>query len=106
MLILPSTREGFGIVLVEAFACNIPCIAYSSDGVVEVIDDGLNGFLVRQRDIKTLAKKIKIMLKDKKKAESFAQHGRDKTEKHFDWDKIAAEIERFYLTLTNQTKSK
>jgi glycosyltransferase involved in cell wall biosynthesis len=46
LLVLPSTREGFGIVLIEAFASNIPCVAYSSDGVVDVIDDGINGYLV------------------------------------------------------------
>jgi glycosyltransferase involved in cell wall biosynthesis len=99
LFVLPSTREGFGIVLVEAFACRIPAIAYRSDGVVEVIDDSLNGFLVRQRDVKTLAKKIKLLLINKKQANSFAKNGREKTEKLFNWDKIADELERFYLNL-------
>jgi len=99
LFVLPSTREGFGIVLVEAFASRIPCIAYSSDGVVEVIDDGINGFLVKQRDIKGLAEKIRVLLKDKKKATLFARRGREKTERLFDWDKISEEIERFYLAL-------
>ena len=99
LLVLPSTREGFGIVLVEAFASSIPVIAYRTDGVVEVIDDGLNGFLVRQRDVKTLAKKIKLLLSDKKKASSFAENGREKTERMFGWDKIAAELEKFYFSI-------
>ena len=99
LLVLPSTREGFGIVLVEALASNLPVIAYRTDGVTEVIDDGLNGFLVRQRDIKTLARKIKLLLSDRKKAEAFAKNGREKTEKLFDWNKIARELERFYLSL-------
>lgn len=46
VLVLPSTREGFGMVLAEAGACGVPAVAYRSGGVVEVIDDGENGFLV------------------------------------------------------------
>ncbi len=99
ILILPSTREGFGMVLVEAFACNVPCIAYYSDGVVDVIDNNKNGFLVKQRNIESLAEKIQFLLKDQKKAAKFAKHGRKKTEQNFDWDIITNKIENFYNSI-------
>lgn len=100
LLVLPSTREGFGIVLVEAFASNVPCVAYRSDGVVEVIDEEENGFLVKQRDIRELARRIKQLLTNKKLADSFAKKGRAKTEASFDWNKIASKLEKFYLSFS------
>ncbi len=104
LLVLPSTREGFGIVLVEAFACRIPCIAYRSDGVVEVIDDSENGYLIGQRDVKTLASKIRLLLKDRKKLAAFASSGREKTERLFDWDIISGQLENYYIALLGPDK--
>ncbi len=99
---LPSTREGFGIVLVEAFACSVPCVAYYSDGVMDVIEDGKNGFLVEQRNVGALAEKIGYLLKNKKEAAEFGKNGRKKTEKQFTWDKAADELERMYLSLASK----
>jgi glycosyltransferase involved in cell wall biosynthesis len=99
LFVLPSTREGFGMVLVEAYACGIPCIAYVSDGVVEVIENGYNGYLVNQRDIQGLAKRIVQLLRDKKKARAFAQRGRRKVEERFSWDMAADRMEEVYNRL-------
>lgn len=98
LLVLPSTREGFGMVLVEANACYKPVIAYKSGGVIEVIDDNLNGFLVEERDIHKLSEKIKYVLKNKDIAEKMGKYGRKKVEKMFVWDKIVEEIEKVYKT--------
>lgn len=99
LLVLPSTREGFGIVLAEAFACHVPCIAYYSDGVVEVIANDVNGYLIKQRDIKELANKIEFLLKNKKKAKQFVKKGRKKTEDYFEWNAITTKIEKLYYML-------
>ena len=99
LLVLPSTREGFGIVLAEAFACKVPCVAYYSDGVVEVIDQGKNGYLIKQRDIKQLAKRIEELLTDKKTANKFVKAGRKKTEDNFEWKAITIKIENLYYRL-------
>jgi glycosyltransferase involved in cell wall biosynthesis len=96
VLALPSTREGFGMVLVEAFACNVPCVAYYSDGVTDVISNGRNGFLVKQRDIPALASKIECLLRNKTKAMLFAKNGRAKTEKYFSWDIASTELDKLY----------
>ena len=46
VLILPSYREGFGLVIAEAASCGIPAIAYRINGVVDAIEEGVTGFLV------------------------------------------------------------
>jgi glycosyltransferase involved in cell wall biosynthesis len=52
VFVLPSYREGFGSVIIEAAACGIPSIAYRIDGVIDAIVDGHTGVLVKERDVR------------------------------------------------------
>jgi len=54
ILVLPSYREGFGSVIIEAAACKTTTVAYQIIGVVDAIDDGQTGLLVKKGDIKAL----------------------------------------------------
>ncbi|MDG6220441.1 MAG: glycosyltransferase family 4 protein, partial [Candidatus Thermoplasmatota archaeon] len=56
--VLPSEFEAFGIVLLEAMACEKPCIGTRVGGVPEVIEDGKTGFLVEYEDSKALSEKL------------------------------------------------
>ena len=96
ILVLPSTREGFGMVLAEANACYRPVIAYKSGGVVEVIKDGENGFLVEPLNLESLREKIKTLLLDDKLQERMGRKGRRIVEEKFNWDKIIEKIMRVY----------
>ncbi|MGZ7208618.1 MAG: glycosyltransferase family 4 protein [Methanobacterium sp.] len=96
ILVLPSTREGFGMVLVEANACNLPVIAYNSGGVVEVIEDKKNGFLVEPRNNNELIQKIRFLLQNEDIAREMGVYGRKKAEKLFNWDKIVDRIVETY----------
>ncbi len=102
ILVLPSTREGFGMVLAEANACNIPVVAYKSGGVVEVIEDGKNGFLVEPRNVDELSKKIRLLLENENIARKMGEEGRKKVEKYFDWEKIVEEIIKIYKKTIEQ----
>lgn len=55
VLALPSYREGFGSVIIEAAACGIPTIAYRIDGVVDAIIENSTGCLVAKGDIAEFA---------------------------------------------------
>lgn len=96
ILVLPSTREGFGMVLAEANACNIPVVAYKSGGVVEVIEDDKNGFLVEPRNINELSTKIRFLFENEDIVREMGEYGRVKVEKCFDWEKIVEEIIKIY----------
>ncbi|ACX71942.1 glycosyl transferase group 1 [Methanocaldococcus vulcanius M7] len=101
VLVLPSTREGFGMVLVEANACYKPVIAYKSGGVIEVIDNNCNGFLMEERNIYELSEKIKFLLKNKNIAKEMGKCGRKKVERMFVWDRVVEEIEKVYKVHQN-----
>lgn len=99
ILALPSTREGFGMVLTEANACNIPAVTYKSGGVVEVIEDSKNGFLVEPRNLDELSKKIIYLLENENIAREMGEYGRKKVENCFDWENITTNILEIYEKL-------
>jgi glycosyltransferase involved in cell wall biosynthesis len=62
VLVLPSYREGFGTVIIEAAACKTPAIAYRIDGVIDALEDGHSGILVNKGDSKELELAMKSMM--------------------------------------------
>ena len=99
VLALPSTREGFGMVLAEANACGIPVVAYASGGVVEVVEDGVNGFLVEPFDLENLEIEMKSLLKNSSKRNNLGENGRKLVEKSFIWNKIVKDILNVYNSI-------
>ena len=59
LYVLPSVSgEGFGLTVLESFACSKPVITFSGFGPDDIIDDCLNGFLLDQMDAVTLSENI------------------------------------------------
>ena len=63
----PKWNEAYGNVIVEAMACGVPVIAYDLGGPGELIENGLNGFLVRPNDIEGLIKATQAISEIKRK---------------------------------------
>lgn len=59
IFVLPSYREGFGMVLIEAAALGVPCIATNVTGCNEIIQDGVNGRIIPPRDVSALYETMK-----------------------------------------------
>jgi glycosyltransferase involved in cell wall biosynthesis len=93
--VLPSTREGFGIVVIEANACGIPVIVidHKDNAARDLIEEGKNGF-VCQFNEEEIAKRIKRILINN------LSRGMEETcvelAKRYDCDKIVDEIEGVY----------
>ncbi len=64
LFVMPSLKEGFGIVFLEALRHGVPCIGGAHGGTPEVIEDGETGFLVEYGDVDSLTGRIELLLKD------------------------------------------
>jgi glycosyltransferase involved in cell wall biosynthesis len=96
VVVLPSTREGFGLVLAEAMACGTPCAAYDVPAVREVLADGEAGVLVPPRDIPGLAAAIDRLLTDSAERERLVDAGRGRVTEHYTAERFAERIEAVY----------
>ncbi|HHY47293.1 MAG TPA: glycogen synthase [Firmicutes bacterium] len=95
----PSIYEPFGIINLEAMACEVPVVASAVGGIKEVVIDGETGFLVPPGDPAELALAINRVLEDRSLARSFGQKGRRRVEDHFSWDAVAKKTREMYLDL-------
>ena len=84
IFVLPSYREGVPRTLLEAASMAKPIITTYAVGCREVVDDGVNGFLVPISDYKSLAKKIEILIDDKDLREKMGKNSRKKAVSEFD----------------------
>jgi len=88
--------EGLGMVLLEALACETPCVASRVGGIVDIIEDGVNGFLVEPRDSVAIADRIWRLISDDKLRQEMGKQGRLFVERHFSWQAKAREILKVY----------
>lgn len=109
----PSIYEPFGIINIEAMACETAVVASAVGGIKEVVVDGETGILVplEQQDVapfepkdadkfsKDLANGINKLVNNKELTASMAKKGRKRVEDYFDWTAIAKQVEELYKSL-------
>ena len=96
VLLLPSQLESFGLVALEAMACNVVPIATNAGGVPEVIQHGKTGFLAPVGDVEAMAKYAIEILSDREKLEDMSVAARAMAQAKFCATKIIPMYEAYY----------
>lgn len=98
--LLPSQTESLSISLIEALSCELPCIATGVGGILDYVEDNVNGLLVPYGNEAALYKAMKEILVNKEKAQELGREGRKTVLRKFDINNISKQ----YMTLINQDK--
>jgi glycosyltransferase involved in cell wall biosynthesis len=96
VLILPSYREGFGTVVIEAAAMGRPTIGTNIYGLTDAIVDGKTGLLVPVGDVDALTDAMRRML-DRKLIERLGAGARERAQLDFGAEVVTEHWVRFYL---------
>ncbi|KAA8732060.1 glycosyltransferase family 4 protein [Acinetobacter qingfengensis] len=83
VFVMPSEKEGFGIVFLEAWLRYVPVICGTEDASHEVITDGVDGYAIHHDDIPELAKKITDLLLNPEKAKAMGEAGYKKVQQQY-----------------------
>ena len=109
----PSVYEPFGIVILEAMACEAPVVASATGGIPDVVEDGVTGLLVPfepnadrtapvdpDRFADDLAERINDLLADRERAREMGRAGRRRVLERFTWGAVADRTVGLYQRLT------
>jgi alpha-maltose-1-phosphate synthase len=92
----PSVYEPFGIINLEAMACETPVVASAVGGILEVVVDGETGLLVPPAKPDALLAALTRLLNDADARRRMGQAGRRRVEAQFSWASVAERTERVY----------
>ena len=96
VLCLPSYREGFGSVVIEAAAVGIPAIASRIYGITDAVVDGETGLLHPPKDIDTIKQCMQTLIDNKPLRLKLGEQARTRAIKDFDSKVITQEWVKFY----------
>jgi alpha-maltose-1-phosphate synthase len=113
VFVCPSIYEPFGIINLEAMACETPVVASAVGGIKEVVVDGETGFLVPlkqytdspfeamepEKFARDLAEKINVLVRNPDLRKRFGRAGRKRAVEKFSWHAIALETQKMYAGL-------
>ncbi|ADV92975.1 MULTISPECIES: N-acetyl-alpha-D-glucosaminyl L-malate synthase BshA [Bacillus] len=97
--LLLSEKESFGLVLLEAMACGVPCIGTNIGGIPEVIKNNVSGFLVDVGDVGAATARAMSILEDEQLSNRFTKAAIEMLENEFSSKKIVSQYEQIYADL-------
>ncbi|TBL79712.1 N-acetyl-alpha-D-glucosaminyl L-malate synthase BshA [Paenibacillus thalictri] len=104
IMLLPSEKESFGLVALEAMACGVPTIASNAGGIPELITHGETGFLADIGDVEKMAAYAKLMLRDEKLYDTIKKACLHRARTTFCNELITAEYEDIYYRVLGRMK--
>jgi len=105
LFLLPSQLESFGLAALEAMACEVPVIATNVGGVPEVVEHGIDGYLVAPGDVKTAAKYAIDLLSRADRGREMGQLARLNAKKKFCANDVIPTYESYYRQVLSESRA-
>ncbi|MBX0356241.1 N-acetyl-alpha-D-glucosaminyl L-malate synthase BshA [Halobacillus sp. Nhm2S1] len=99
--LLLSEKESFGLVLLEAMACGVPCIGTNIGGIPEVIDHGETGFIAELGNVEQISYFATKLLEDKELHQTMAEQSKRVVHDKFATNTILRQYETLYEQVLN-----
>lgn len=100
VFVMPSLYEGFGLAAAEAMAAGLPVVGTKVDGLSEIIEDGVTGYLLPAGDSHQLARALIRSLSNAEKRKTMGQRGKDRVRKLFSVQRFSNSIIAAYHELS------
>jgi glycosyltransferase involved in cell wall biosynthesis len=97
LFVLPTYREGFGVVFAEAMSMQVPAIASRIAPVTEVVADGETGLLIELGNVQGFAEAMLSLLEDEARRQAMGRAGRERVVNLFSHRRMAEAHEQIYL---------
>ncbi|MEK5231512.1 N-acetyl-alpha-D-glucosaminyl L-malate synthase BshA [Lysinibacillus sp. FSL K6-0232] len=104
--LLLSQQESFGLVLLEAMACGVPCIGSNVGGIPEVIEHGVDGYIVEQGDTDAVAEYAVRLLQNEEQLLRFREAAIRAVSDKFHSSKIVEQYEQLYERVAEKNHAK
>jgi glycosyltransferase involved in cell wall biosynthesis len=93
LFVLPTYAEGTPISMLEAMAAGLPVVSTPVGGIPDVVEDGVEGYIVKAGDVEALADRLARLIKDPEQCRRMGQLAQDKV-RPFNWDVVLPQLER------------
>jgi glycosyltransferase involved in cell wall biosynthesis len=97
--VCPSKQETFGQTVLEAMACGTSCVAFGTGGLLDLVENGVTGYLAEAQNTADLARGIAWVLEDDDRQRRLSQASREKVDKHFSSVQVAHRYADLYREL-------
>jgi len=101
IFVLPSIEEGLGLALLEAMSLGRPCVASATGGIVNIVNDGINGILAPVGDSSAIANAVLRILNDKELAKNMSENAKGFVRGRFSIEAMADKMIGLYERAIN-----
>ena len=101
ILCLPSHREGFGTVVIEAAAMGVPTVGSKISGLSDAVEHGVTGILVPLKNVNAFSESVEELFNDINVLQEMKRAAKRRCEKYFDSKKVNEHVVQEYIRLLN-----